>query len=129
VTSGTIRLEIPSERDFFGVAHLVLGGLASRHDLTIENFEDLLLALDGLLDRTRGADSVTVSVQVNGDEIRADVGPFAAGTVRNELERSPENGIGLRRLLDTVVDGFAVREQDGGDWVQLTKTARSGAAG
>jgi hypothetical protein len=129
VTSGTIRLEIPSERDFFGVAHLVLGGLASRHDLTIENFEDLLLALDGLLDRTRGADSVTVSVQVAGDEIRADVGPFASGTVREELERAPADGIGLRRLLDAVVDGYAVREQDGRDWVRLTKTARSGEAG
>jgi hypothetical protein len=128
VTSGTIRLEIPSERDFFGVAHLVLGGLASRHDLTIENFEDLLLALDGLLDRTRGADSVTVSVQVDGNEIMADVGPFADGSVREELERAPANGIGLRRLLDAVVDGYAVREQDGGDWVRLTKTARSGGA-
>ena len=129
MTSGTIRLEIPSERDFFGVAHLVLGGLASRHDLTIENFEDLLLALDGLLDRTGGADTVTVSVRVDDDQITADVGPFAAGTVRSELERSPDNGIGLRRLLDTVVDGFAVRQEDGGDWVQLTKTARSRATG
>jgi hypothetical protein len=125
VTSGTIRLEIPSERDFFGVAHLVLGGLASRHDLTIENFEDLLLALDGLLDRSRGADSVTVSVQVDGNEITADVGPFADSTVREELERAPTDGIGLRRLLEAVVDGYAVREQDDGDWVQLTKTARS----
>lgn len=128
MTSGTIRLEIPSERDFFGVAHLVLGGLASRHDLTIENFEDLLLALDGLLDRTRGADSVTVSVQVDGNEIMADVGPFADDSVREELERAPADGIGLRRLLDAVVDRYAVREQDGGDWVRLTKTARSGGA-
>ena len=32
-----------------GVAHLVLGGLAVRLDLTIENLEDLQLALDALL--------------------------------------------------------------------------------
>lgn len=128
MTSGTIRLEIPSQRDFFGVAHLVLGGLASRHDLTIENFEDLLLALDGLLDRSEGADSVTVSVQVDGDEITADVGPFADGTVREELESATADGIGLRRLLGAVVDGYAVREREGGDWVRLTKTARSGGA-
>jgi hypothetical protein len=124
-----IRLTIPGERDYFGVAHLVLGGLASRHALTIENFEDLLLALDGLLDRTEGAPAVTVSVQVDGEEIRADVGPFAAGSVSGELEREAGEGIGLRRLLDTVVDGFSVRDGEGGDWVRLTKTARSGNGG
>jgi hypothetical protein len=124
-----IRLTIPGERDYFGVAHLVLGGLASRHSLTIESFEDLLLALDGLLDRTRGAPKVTLSVHVDGDEIQADVGPFAAGSVSNELERETENGIGLRRLLDTVVDGFSVTDREGGDWVRLTKIARSGEPG
>ena len=124
-----IRLTIPGEREYFGVAHLVLGGLASRHSLTIESFEDLLLALDGLLDRTRGEPAVTLSVQVDGEEIRADVGPFAAGSVRDELEGDSGDGIGLRRLLDTVVDGFSVAHRDGGDWVQLTKAARSGNAG
>ena len=121
-----IRLTIPGERDYFGVAHLVLGGLASRHSLTIESFEDLLLALDGLLDRTRGAHAVTLSVNVDGDEIQADVGPFAAGSVRAELERESGAGIGLRRLLDTVVDGFSVQDADGADWVRLTKTVRAG---
>ena len=124
-----IRLTIPGERDYFGVAHLVLGGLASRHSLTIESFEDLVLAVDGLLDRTQGAPAVTLSVQVDGDRIRADVGPFAAGSVSEELEREPEGGIGLRRLLDTVVDEFSVTDREGGDWVRLTKSARSGNAG
>ena len=124
-----IRLTIPGERDYFGVAHLVLGGLASRHSLTIESFEDLVLALDGLLDRTEGTAAVTLAVQVDGDEIRADVGPFAAHSVRDELESEPDGGIGLRRLLDTVVDEFAVTDREGGAWVRLTKTARSGNAG
>lgn len=126
---GEIRLTIPGERDYFGVAHLVLGGLASRHELTIEGFEDLLLALDGLLDRSQGAAEVTLRVAVESDRIEAQVGPFAAGSLRAELDRKSENGIGLRRLLDTVVDGFAVTERDGGEWVRLTKTARSGNAG
>jgi hypothetical protein len=124
-----IRLTIPGERDYFGVAHLVLGGLASRHALTIENFEDLLLALDGLLDRTEGATAVTVSVQVEGEQIRANIGPFAVGSVSGELERESDEGIGLRRLLATVVDDFSVTDGEGGDWVRLTKTARSGNGG
>jgi hypothetical protein len=120
-----ITLTIPGEQEYFGVAHLVLGGLASRHELTIESFEDLLLALDGLLDRTQGASSVTLSVRVADDEIQAEVGPFAAGSVRTELERDADAGIGLRRLLDTVVDDFVVRGAEGGDWVRLTKSVRS----
>ena len=80
--TGDIRLTIPGERDYFGVAHLVLGGLASRHQLTIESFEDLLLALDGLLERTEGEPAVTLSVRVDGDEIHAELGPFATGSVR-----------------------------------------------
>jgi hypothetical protein len=127
--TGEIRLTIPGEREYFGVAHLVLGGLASRHSLTIESFEDLLLALDGLLDRTSPATAVTLAVHVEGDEVRADVGPFPAGSVSGELERDSGEGLGLRRLLDAVVDDFAVTDRDGGDWVRLTKTARAGEGG
>ena len=123
--TGDIRLTIPGERDYFGVAHLVLGGLASRHQLTIESFEDLLLALDGLLERSEGEPAVTLSVRVDGDEIHAELGPFAAGSVRAELERQTEGGIDLRRLLETVVDDFSVRDAEDGDWVQLTKTMRA----
>jgi len=123
--TGDIRLTIPGERDYFGVAHLVLGGLASRHQLTIESFEDLLLALDGLLERSEGEPAVTLSVRVDGEEIHAELGPFAAGSVRAELERQTEGGIDLRRLLETVVDDFSVRDADDGDWVQLTKTVRA----
>ena len=125
--TGDIRLTIPGERDYFGVAHLVLGGLASRHELTIESFEDLLLAIDGLLERSQGEPAVTVTVRVDGDEIKAEIGPFAAGSVRAELERErqTDGSIDLRRLLDTVVDGVAVRDAEDGDWVQLTKTVRS----
>ena len=53
-----ITLTIPRGPDFQRVAHLVLGGLAARMNLTIENLEDLQLALEALLD---GGDSV------NGD--------------------------------------------------------------
>jgi hypothetical protein len=124
-----IKLTIPGERDYFGVAHLVLGGLASRHDLTIESFEDLLLALDGLLDRSRGSSEVTLRVGVDDDRIEAEVGPFSAGSVQDELERETEGAIGLRRLLETVVDDYVVQDGDGGEWVRLTKIAQAGSAG
>ena len=56
--SDEITLTIPRDAEFHRVAHLVLGGLAVRLDLTIENLEDLQLALDAILARTdrRGRD-------------------------------------------------------------------------
>ena len=46
-----ITLTLPREPDFQSVAHLVLGGLAARLNLTLENLEDLQLALTALLAR------------------------------------------------------------------------------
>ena len=41
-----ISLTLPADRDYYRVAHLVLGGLAVRLNLTFEHLEDLPIALD-----------------------------------------------------------------------------------
>jgi hypothetical protein len=120
VSGDLIVLRLPPERDFHRVAHLVLGGLAVRLNLTLEVLEDLQLALDQVLDTGAVADEVTVSMSVLPNVIEASVGPFAGQTVRRELERDGSD-MGLRRVLDTVVDRIELHERDGGDWVELTK--------
>ena len=45
-------ITIPRERPFATVAGLVVGGIAARHDVTLDVLDDLQLALDGLLERT-----------------------------------------------------------------------------
>jgi hypothetical protein len=60
-------------------------------------------------------------VCVQDDAIEARVGPFPDGRVRAELEHD-EGAVGLRRVLDAVVDRVALRADDDGDWVTLTKT-------
>src|SRR5438270_13997052 len=124
-----ITLTLPAERDFYRVAHLVLGGLAVRLNLTFEHLEDLQIALDELLDNRTREGHVTVSVCVHDDSIEARVGPFPDGSVRAELEH--EQGVGLRRVLDAVVDRVELGEGEGGDWVTLTKRveALEGGAG
>jgi len=52
VSGDEICLTLPADEAFHGVAHLVLGGLAVRLDLTYENLQDLELALDALLERS-----------------------------------------------------------------------------
>jgi hypothetical protein len=114
-----ITLTFPADEAFHAVAHLVLGGLAARLDLTIEHLEDLELAVDTLLERA-GANEVTLLVRVLDGELRTLVGPFVS--IREELDhgRSGE-ALDLRRILATVCDGVGILDRDGSQWVELTK--------
>jgi hypothetical protein len=116
-----ITLTMPRERPFFGVARLVLGGLAARLDVTVESLEELELALDGLLERRDGAEEITVALEVDGEVLHAKVGPFNGGALRREREGEPDESMSLRRLLDAVVDRWEVSEAGGGIWIELQK--------
>ena len=114
-----IRLVLPAEEDFHPVAHLVLGGLGARHSLTFDQLEDLQVALDALLDRRDDEDDIVLSIRVDKNTIRAEVGPYPAGAL-DELDVEGE-ALGLRRVLETVCDTFEVEERDAENWVQLQK--------
>jgi hypothetical protein len=116
-----ITLTMPRDREFFSVAHLVLGGVGIRLNLTIETLEDLQLALDAILERDHEPGDVTISLRLNDQTIETEVGPFGDG-VRKELERSGEEEVGLRRILDTLVDDVELTQGEGGDWVKLRKS-------
>ena len=120
MSTDEIRLTMPRERPFYGVAHLVLGGVAARLDLTVEHLEDLELALDGLLDRRDGGDEVTLTLRVAKRDLRAEVGPFGK-QLRTELQGEPGDSVSLRRLLDAVVDEYQVDERTDGTWIELRK--------
>jgi len=113
-------ISIPRERPFAAVAGLVVGGIAARHDVTLDALEDLQLALDSLLERAHAEGAVTIDLRIEHGTIAAAVGPVTASTV-SELEREPDESLGLRRLLDTVVDAVTLSERDGGVWVEVRK--------
>jgi hypothetical protein len=119
LSADEISLTLPADEAFHRVAHLVLGGLAVRLDLTFENLEDLELALDALLERSRDGEEVTVRVRVLDGELHTLVGPFKS--VRAELEEEREDALTLRRILGTVCDRFEIADRDGGEWVELIK--------
>ena len=119
-----ITLTLPRDADFHRVAHLVLGGLAVRMDLTVENLEDLQIALDSILGRTQlEAGDVTVRMALRDGALETRVGPLPA-KVLDEIEREQDNELSLRRVLDSTVDDVHVD----GDSVRLTKkvAARGG---
>lgn len=117
-----ITLTLPRERDFFRVAHLVVGGLAVRLDLSFENLEDLQVALAAVLRESEG--EVTVSVRVQPEQIEASIGPFGAGDEELDLNCEVEEGVPLRRVLETVCDSVDVVDGEGGRWVVLKKSVR-----
>ena len=111
MTGDEITLTIPREQPFYDVAHLVLGGVAARLNLTFESIDDLQLALDAVLERAAEDGEVTVRLRLEDAAIVTRVGPFAGDRLRAELERDSADDVTLRRILDTVVDRY---ELDGG---------------
>jgi hypothetical protein len=123
-----IQLTLPADEAFHRVAHLVLGGLAVRLNLTFESLEDLELALDALLERTQTDDSIQLRVRVLDGELQTVVGPFAS--VRAELEQGGDE-LTLSRILSAVCDSVEISDRDGSEWVELTKRVQKveGAVG
>ena len=112
-----IVLTMPRDRRFFDVAHLVVGGLAIRLNLTVDNLADLQLALAGLLPRGDADGDVTVTLRLEGDAIDGRIGPFASAPLHRELERDGGDGYGTHHVLETVFDSYRLDEEDGSAWV------------
>jgi hypothetical protein len=120
MTADRIVLTIPREEGFENVAQLVLAGVAARLDFSYEVVDDLGTALETLLERRGSEGELTVELEVGENTVKAMVGPFGGDGLRGELERQAD-GVGLRRVLETVVDRYAAVEREGGDWIELEK--------
>jgi anti-sigma regulatory factor (Ser/Thr protein kinase) len=114
-----IRLALPAQEDFRHVAHLVVGGLAARLDLTFEDLEDLQVAVEAVLACRDDDAEISVTFGIDADAVRTTVGPFSARSLA-ELD-DDSSGLGLRRVLETVCDDFEIEQRDGDTWIALTK--------
>ena len=121
-----IRLRIPNERPYHGVARLVVGGLAARHNLSYEALEDLQLALVTVLegDGYAVADEIRVELEVSDDAIAMAIGPLRGDAVRTDLEEASEGDLRLGRVLGTLVEDARVEAREDGDWLRLSKRVR-----
>ena len=115
-----ITVTVPRERPFGAVAGLVLGGVTARHDVTLDVLEDLHVALETLLEHEEGERELTVVLRLASGVVELRVGPFEAAVLA-ELDDEPGEELGLRRLLDAVVDDVSVDEGSDGCWVDLRK--------
>lgn len=111
-----IDLEAPLSGDFQAVVRLIIGGIAERVDFAFEEIDDLQLAVERLLAETCTVDTVRLSFEVGTRNIRTSVAPLSARKVSEALENGdgPAGELTLRRVLQTVVDSFDVREAGDG---------------
>jgi len=109
-----VTLTLPRDREFHRVAHLVLGGLALRLELTIETLEDIQLALSAILERAGSDGDVTVAMTMRDGTLETRIGPVQ---LADELARDEGDALGLHRILWTVADDVQVD----GDYVRLIK--------
>ncbi len=140
----TVALSFPRDSRYYAVARLVVGGMAAPLQMSYDALDDLQLAISSLLDHEElatsgttaddgiagGEAAVQLRLEVDDEQLVASIGSFAPGTVDKAFERSVSSGgdLGLRRLLDTIVDDVAVAAEGDVEWVRLTKRVKAMAS-
>jgi hypothetical protein len=110
--------------------------MAAPLQMSYDALDDLQLAISSLLDHedlalgATGSDAsgdVQLKLEVDERQLVAALGSFAPGSLERAFDRSAQQGgeMGLRRLLDTIVDEVVVDSADGGEWVTLTKHVKA----
>ena len=126
-TPERIELVTPPGRPWEPVARLVLGGIADRLDLGFEDLDDLQLAVERLLAEAAPDGEVRFSFELRGGGVRTRVGPLRESPIADALQGPPPRPgeLGLRTILETVVDAFSVEDaRDGSLVVVLDKVVQ-----
>jgi serine/threonine-protein kinase RsbW len=121
----TVSITIPASPVYLQVVRLTAASLASRLGFSLDDIEDLKIAVDELsayLTGAQGRDGVLdITFTITGDRIDIEGrGRFAPGEkVRSELTDFS------RQILATVVDSASLESTNGTPFFQLTKTKRA----
>jgi serine/threonine-protein kinase RsbW len=121
----TVRIKIPASPAYVQVVRLVAAGLASRLKFTIDDIEDLKIAVDELSAYLTGAQGregdLDIRFTVTDDRIEiAGIGILAPGQkIRTDLTDFS------RMILDTVVDSATLDSTNGHPAFNLVKSRRS----
>jgi serine/threonine-protein kinase RsbW len=121
----TVRITIPASPAYVQVVRLVAAGLASRLQFTIDDIEDLKIAVDELSAYLTGAQGregdLDIQFTVTDDRIEiAGIGILAPGQkIRTDLTDFS------RMILDTVVDSATLDSTNGRPAFNLVKSRRS----
>jgi anti-sigma regulatory factor (Ser/Thr protein kinase) len=125
-----ISLEVPATLTALSTVRMVVGGLGARLDFSLEDLDDLYLALDRLLEAALDAEelpSIRVLVLLDGDTLQVSAGDFTSHQLRDQISVTPGDCIDLCIMLRRLVDDVALQDDDDCFCVVLTKH-RAGAS-
>jgi serine/threonine-protein kinase RsbW len=120
-----VSIRIPASPAYLQVVRLIAAGLASRLGFTIDDIEDLKIAVDELSAYLTGAQgregTLEIAFVIDGDRIEiTGAGRFTAGIkVRTELTQFS------RQILDTVADSASLEQTDGVPTFTVSKAKRN----
>jgi serine/threonine-protein kinase RsbW len=118
----TVSIRIPASPAYLQVVRLIAAGLGSRLGFTIDEIEDLKIAVDELsayLTGAQGRDGeLSIAFEIAGDRLSiVGRGEFAPGQkVRTDLTELS------RMILSTTVDDARLEQADGTPRFSLSKT-------
>lgn len=133
VSVDTVTLQVPRERAFVPLLHMVLGGIGLRQDLSFDALDDLQLAVDSILAGDRGSSeqSVTMTVMVGEDSLTINLealrdADLKATLCEGQVPAGAEGKcIDVCVLLRSLVDTYSVHELDAGRFgVEIQKLVR-----
>jgi len=127
-----IRLAVTASPAALPVVRMVLGGVAARVDLSLDEIDDLYVAVEELLSAADGlgeGPQHELVIEVADDGVTIAAGPFRTAGLRERLSADqPGSGLGLRTVMDSVVQAVEVcRAPD--DCYRVVFAKRRGAAG
>jgi hypothetical protein len=121
--SNTISIVVP-RRGFADVVRLVAGGFVSRLPFGFEAIDDVQLAVEAVVRSFRidGA-HVKVSLATDGEWVTVAVGAFEPGSVEQRLREAVYDGIGLKVLLERLVESVEILGEDSATVVMRKRLA------
>jgi hypothetical protein len=121
----TLTLTLPNARPYFGVARLVLGGLAARLGLGYEQMDDLQLAVETVLAECNPpGETVTLEATI-GESLAVTIGPLSSAA-GGPSATVASGRLSFPRLLEKLVEETAIVERDDEVWLRLQKRLPSG---
>ena len=118
----TVSMTLPASPELIGVVRLVAAGLAARLHFSLEEIEDLKIAVDEMCSYMTGSQGHEGSLQLTFElhqgrmDIRGRVSLSATEKVRTELTDFS------RMILDTVTDAASLETHEGSPAFHVVKS-------
>ena len=121
-TRDVVELQIPAKAEWVAVARLAVAAVANRLDFSVEDIEDIRLALaeacTSVIRHAGEGDPIRIRCEAGPDELSVTVG--GGSSVRLQGDVRSEDGLGLI-IIQSLMDTIEYRAEPSGIVLQMAK--------